>query len=247
MKEFKNILVVLLSVISLFSLASCSKVDPDYGVESSASQKTVSKEETVEEVPKIMSMDQVMPLYFDISDFDEEDYSEIYLGEDFKINAKINGQVIPVPTKISDMEALGWTVDKSTEYEKNSLIRPGRIAEIIFKDKKGNVLKAESYNSSTKSVKFYDCSITKFRIDNKFYSNSKKYCKFNINGINNQMAVTDVVNILGTPSHFHAHSKNNYYLDYFISEDDRRNGITVCVNPADDIITAVEFSYYKEK
>ncbi len=247
MKTLKNTVALVLCIISIFSLASCSKVDPDYGVESSATESTVSEAEAPaeEEVPKIMSMDQVMPLYFDISDFDEENYSEIYLGEDFKINAKINGKAISVPAKIAEIEALGWEMDKSTEYEKNSLIRPGRIAEIVFKDKKGNVLKAEAYNSTTKSVKFSDCSIKKFIIVNKFYSNSKKYCKFNINGINNQMAVTDVINTLGTPSHFHAHSKTKYYLDYFISEDDRRNGITVIVNPADDIVTAVEFSYYK--
>ena len=59
------------------------------------------------------------------------------------------------------------------------------------------------------------------------------------------MAITDIIDTLGTPSHFYGIADNNYYLDYFISENDRRNGITVYINPSEDSITAVEFSYYK--
>ena len=59
------------------------------------------------------------------------------------------------------------------------------------------------------------------------------------------MAITDIIHVLGTPSHFYAISDTSYYLDYFISKKDRRNGITVYINPVDDIITKIEFSYYK--
>lgn len=51
------------------------------------------------------------------------------------------------------------------------------------------------------------------------------------------MAITDIIDTLGTPSHFYGISENNYYLDYFISRDDRRNGITVYIDPANDSIT----------
>ena len=59
------------------------------------------------------------------------------------------------------------------------------------------------------------------------------------------MAITDIIEILGTPSHFYAVSNNNYYLDYFITKKDRRNSITIYVNPIDDVITKIEISYYK--
>ena len=59
------------------------------------------------------------------------------------------------------------------------------------------------------------------------------------------MAITDVINTLGTPSHFYKVADNNYYLDYFITKKDRRNGITVYLDPVEDLVTAVEFSYYK--
>ena len=59
------------------------------------------------------------------------------------------------------------------------------------------------------------------------------------------MAITDVIDTLGTPSHFYKVSDNSYYLDYFATKKDRRNGITVYINPAEDSITAIEFSFYK--
>ena len=59
------------------------------------------------------------------------------------------------------------------------------------------------------------------------------------------MAITDIIDTLGTPSHFYGIDESNYYLDYFISQRDRRNGITVYINPSDNAITAIEFSYYK--
>ena len=95
-------------------------------------------------------------------------------------------------------------------------------------------------------MRYTKCSIVKFRIENNnIYNPSSEYGDFNINGITNSMAITDITDTLGSPSHFYAVSENQYYLDYFISRDDRRNGITVYVDPTDDSITSIEFSFYK--
>ena len=101
------------------------------------------------------------------------------------------------------------------------------------------------YNSSRSSVKLSKCYVVKIFIENDFYKDSENYKKFNINGITNSMAITDVIHTLGTPSHFYKVSDSCYYLDYFITKKDRRNGITVYINPIDDLILSVEFSYYK--
>ena len=78
-----------------------------------------------------------------------------------------------------------------------------------------------------------------------FTRTPKQYNEFSVNGVNNKMAITDIIDTLGTPSHFYGLAENNYYLDYFISKDDRRNGITVYIDPTNDSVTAIEFSYYK--
>ena len=89
------------------------------------------------------------------------------------------------------------------------------------------------------------CNIVKLRIDNNFFQNTEKYNDFSVNGVINKIANTDIIDTLGTPSHFYGLAENNYYLDYFISKDDRRNGITVYIDPTNDSVTAIEFSYYK--
>ncbi len=240
----KRILAVFLCVACALGLAGCSKVDDSYGVSSESDTVKDEVKLNYDEDIKIMSLDQIMPIYLDISKFDEEDYSDVYLGDGFEITAKYDGKKIPVPAKIGEIEALGFTMNNNV-YDDNSLILPGRVAEFTLSSKSGAKMTAQCYNSSNKSVKFSECNITKFRIENNFYKNSNEYSAFDINGITNKMAITDVIDTLGTPSHFHAHSVSNYYLDYFISKDDRRNGITVCINPTDDSITAVEFSFYK--
>ena len=192
-----------------------------------------------------MSSDRVMSNYFDISLFDEENYSDIYLGKKFEINATYSGESLPVPTSLEDMAELGWNLSDGNEYNEKSLVFAYETIDVIFENANGLKVNAKCYNSSRSSVKLEKCYVVKFRIDNDFLVDSTNYKPFNINGITNTMAVTDVIDILGTPSHFYEVSTDSYYLDYFITKRDRRNGITVYINPIDDTVTAVEFSYYK--
>ena len=245
MGTLKRILTVLTSLMLILALTACSDMDPDYGVsEPSETEDTAESDENPEEA-KIMSSDRVMSNFFDISLFDEENYSEIYLGKKFQIDAVYTGENIPVPTNLEKMAEIGWKLAEGNEYNENSLVFSYETIDVTFENEKGLKLKAWCYNSSRSSVKLSKCNVVKFRIDNDFYVDSANYNPFNINGITNTMAVTDVINTLGTPSHFYAVSENSYYLDYFITKRDRRNGITVYINPVDDKVTSVEFSFYK--
>ena len=241
-KDFK-LFSLILSVLIIFSVCGCSPVDNDYGV-SSETESSQSEFQSVEET-KIMSSDRVMSQYFDISLFDEENYSDIYLGKKFKIDAVINNATFNVPTKINDFKELGWFLCEGNTYDENSLVFAYETVDLYFKNEKGAKIFAQVYNSSRSSKQLYDCYIVKFKIDNNFYTDPNNYIEFNVNGIDNTMAITDIVNILGAPSHFYEVSDTSYYLDYFITKKDRRNGITVYINPVDDLITAIEFSYYK--
>lgn len=246
MLNIKKAISLLLSLVLMFTFAACSEMDPDYGQsEKSNSAESAEEKSNYDENAKIMSSDRVMSNFFDISLFDEENYADIYLGKKFKIDATFVGDSFPVPAKLADLEEIGWTLSDGNEYDAKSLVFAYETIETVFGNEKGIKIKAYFYNSSRSSRELSECNIVKFRFENDFYVDSKNYSPFNINGITNTMAVTDVIDILGTPSHFYAVSEDSYYLDYFITKKDRRNGITVYVNPVDDIITAIEFSYYK--
>lgn len=245
MKRIISFIAVLAAVAALFS--ACSPVDKDYGASSESAEDGVSVVKTASddtERPDIMSDDKIMPQFVDISLFDEENYSEVYLGKRFKFNVSFAGDEFGVPTTLSALNKKGWQLVESGSYDEESLIYACDSAEAFF-EKGSAKIKATFFNSSNSSVTLKKCSIVKFRIDNDFYTSPDAYNEFNVNGINNKMAITDIIDTLGTPSHFYGLSEDNYYLDYFISEKDRRNGITVYINPADDSVTAVEFSYYK--
>lgn len=245
MKRIISFVIAFAAVAVLFS--ACSPVDKDYGVSSDNSGGSASVVKTAMDDakrPAIMSDDKVMPQFVDISLFDEENYSEVYLSKRFKFNVSFAGDEFEVPTNLSALNKMGWQLVESGPYDSESLIYACDSVEAFFE--KDNVrIKATFFNSSNSSVMLKKCSIVKFRIENDFYTNTDSYNEFNVNGINNKMAITDIIDTLGTPSHFYGVSDDNYYLDYFISEKDRRNGITIYINPTDDSITAVEFSYYK--
>ena len=246
MLKFKKALAFFVSLILIFSLTACSDVDLNYGVVSqNRSAENEVEKSNYDEDMKIMSSDKVMPKYFDISLFDEENYADIYLGKKFQINAVFKGMTIPVPANVEELKKLGWKFAEGNEYDEKSLVFAYETIEVVFQTEDGVKVKTQFYNSSRSSKELAECNVVKFRIENDFYKNNKDYSPFNINGITNTMAVTDVINTLGTPSHFYEISEKSYYLDYFITKKDRRNGITVYVNPVDDIVTAVEFSYYK--
>ena len=242
----KSVISLLLVLVCGFSFAACSPIDKDYGV-SSADQIVNENEKVTENFQEkvIMSSDRVMSKYFDISLFDVENYADIYLGKRFKINASYMGEELPVPIKIEDIKKLGWDLAEGNAYDENSLVFAYETVDATLINKDGVKLQVQFYNSSRSSVKLSKCYIVKYLIKNDFYKKPESYKAFDINGINNKMAITDIVHILGTPSHFYRVSEDSYYLDYFITKKDRRNGITVYINPIEDSITAIEFSYYK--
>lgn len=246
MRNFKNIFSYTCVVIMLLSFASCTPVDKDYGVSSEVVIKSDEVLDTAEhETQPIMSSDRVMSKYFDISLFDEENYADIYLGKKFEIESRFAGDTFEVPTTIKKMNELGWKLSIGNAYDENSLVFSYETIETVMENESGVTVKAWFYNSSRSSKKLVECNIVKFLITNDFYTNMESYNEFNINGITNSMAVTDVIDTLGTPSHFYEVSDTCYYLDYFITKKDRRNGITVYINPVEDNIISIEFSYYK--
>ncbi len=247
MYKLKNIIICILLLAFVVSVAACSPVDKDYGVTSDTTDTEEKKFQDIAEVgdEPIMSSDRVMSKYFDISLFDEENYADIYLGKRFKIDAVFTEDAFAVPTTIKKMGAMGWTLADGNIYNENSLVFAYETIDAIFVNENNVKVFAQFYNSSKSSVKLSECNIVKFRIENDFYTNPENYHSFNINGIVNSMAITDIIDTLGTPSHFYEVSDECYYLDYFITKKDRRNGITVYINPIDDCILSVEFSYYK--
>ena len=249
MKKLKTIICFALAFLLAVLAMACSPVDNNYGVSSQpaeTSKTTTTKvvEETESDLP-IMSSDRVMSNYFDISLFDEENYSEIYLGKKFKFDAVFAGDKFEVPLKIADLAESGWYLCEGNTYDENSLVFSYETVDAIFENTDGVRISAQLYNSTRSSLKLSECYVVKFIITNDFYTSPNGYNAFKINGITNTMAITDVINTLGTPSHFYAVSESCYYLDYFVSKKDRRNGITVYVNPIDDSILSIEFSYYK--
>ena len=250
MLTLKKGLSILISLILIVLLTACSEVDPNYGVssESTVSEETVSilEKSNYDKDMKIMSSDRVMSNYFDISLFDEENYADIYLGKDFEIKAEFMGGDLPVPTTLEAVENLGWNLCEGNEYNHKSLVFAYETIKIILKNKDGIKITAYAYNSSRSSITLAECAIVKFRLENDFYIVGENHSAFNINGISNNLAITDIIETLGTPSHFYAVTEEgDYYLDYFITKEDRRNGITVFINTETDAITAIEFSYYK--
>ena len=245
MKKYYTFLILLVIAFSCF-FSSCSEVDNNYGVSSVSETKTVPETSVAEayDTP-IMSSDRVMSKYFDISLFDEENYADIYLGKKFKIDALYLDETLSVPSTLEEMSAKGWSLCDGNIYDEDSLVFAYETIDVVFKNEDGIKIKAQMYNSSRSSVKLSKCYVVKIFIENDFYKDSENYKKFNINGITNSMAITDVIHTLGTPSHFYKVSDSCYYLDYFITKKDRRNGITVYINPIDDLILSVEFSYYK--
>ncbi len=246
MRNFKRVLILTLIAVILFSFTACNSAEENDKADTKITEDTVNALETVEDNnAPIMSSDRVMSKYFDISLFDEENYADIYLGKKFKIESTYAGDEFQVPTTISKMNEIGWKLKSGNAYDENSLVFSYETIETVLENEEGLNVKAWFYNSSRSSKKLNECNIVKFLITNNFYADGAVHHDFNINGISNSLAISDIVNILGTPSHFYEVSENLYYLDYFITKKDRRNGITVYVNPVEDSITSIEFSYYK--
>ncbi len=247
MNKFKKVLVFILVTVLAFSVVACSPLEKDNSTNSNPENEVKEINEKAESLTTapIMSSDRVMSNYFDISLVDEENYSDIYLGKKFDIQAKYAGEEFVVPTKLAKLAEMGWTMTDGNMYDENSLIFSYETVDVQLQNEAGIKISTQIYNSSRSTARLSECYVVKFIINNDFYTSPDNYTAFEINGINNTMAITDIINTLGTPSHFYAVAEDCYYLDYFISRRDRRNGITIYINPIDDSIISIEFSYYK--
>ncbi len=243
----KRILSLLLCCLLVAGLTACEKMDPNYG-KSSAQKETVveEKETTVQiKIPEIKSDDSVMPTYIDISLYDEENYADIYLGNDFEYKITYGGSTLDVSSSYKSMVKEGWTLMLSDEYNEDSQILVGKSLEVVFINQYNKQITAVFYNDKKSSTTLKKCPIVKFKVsENVLVNPNSLYGQFWVNGVSNESAITDIIEYLGSPSHFYKVDENKYYLDWFITESDRRSGITVYVDTAEDRIDSIEFSRY---
>jgi hypothetical protein len=232
----------MLVMVFLLTLTACKKADQKYGVESETSDVSSAKSTSL---PEISSLDDKMPKYFDISQFDEENYADIYLGKKYEIKANFVGTDFELPTTLNDLSLDGWFLKFGSDYNGDSLIYAKETVELVIQNQNKAVATALFYNSSNSSVRLSECDIVKLRFNNNFSKKTEDYDEFNINGVTNTSVITDVIGTLGIPSHFYKKTENTYYFDYFLYKRDRRNKIRVYVNLEKDHITAVEVSKYK--
>lgn len=235
MKNFK-LLATLMSVVLIILLSACSEVET---ASDALPDETELKSTSYVELPEVETLDKKMSAYFDISPFDEENYANIYLGKKFKYDVTFNEKALTVPNTLEELNKNGFNISVGSDYDDDSYIYAKETVTLEFTDE-SSAFTALFYNSSNSSVRLKKCNIAKIRIDN-----NDSTPNFNINGIHNTSAVTDVIDALGTPSHFYAMTDDTYYFDYFILKTDRRNKIRVYVDLINDCVTAVEFSYYK--
>ena len=243
--KLHKILCATMCILMLCGVMSaCSKVDPNYGVSSEAATGENNEYKDVK-IPEIKSDDEVMPKFFDISLFDEENYSDIYLGKKFEFKVTYSGSELSVPSSYKEMLKKGWSLVESENYNTDSQIFAGKSLETVFENEYGKQITAVFYNASKSSVSLKKCAIVKFRVEgNSLVSIYPEHGQFWVNGVNNNSAITDIIECLGTPSHFTSITPNNYKIDYFITQKDRRSGITLWVDIESDCITTIEFSYY---
>ena len=242
----KKLLSILLCCAFVLGISACGEYDEDYGVSTLDSSNTSENSENTEiKISEIKSDDPVMPSYVDISLYDEENYANIYLGKNFKFKVTYAGSAVKVPWTYKEIVADGWTLVPSDEYSEESQILAGKSITVDFNNEYKKTITAVFYNGKNSSVALKECPIVKFIIkENGLNVPESNYGQFWVNGVSNISAITDVIELLGSPSHFYRVSENKYYLDWFISKEDRRSGITVYVDTAEDHIDSIEFSYY---
>ncbi len=242
----KRVIAIFLCCIAVALLASCSEMDPDYGKSDTASATEQEKNPYQDiKMPEIMSDDEVMPTYFDITLYDEENYADIYLGKKFDFDVTYNGSSLNVPSSYKKMTKNGWSLVESEEYNEDSQILAGKSISVNFVDKYNKQIVAVFYNSSGSSATLKKCPIVKFIIPENLHNNDDSvYGQFWVNGVNNDSAITDIVEFLGAPSHFYNVGEGKYYLDYFITESDKRSGITIYIDTVEDSVDSIEISYY---
>ena len=241
----KRILSVILCCLFVTLLCACQKFDDNYGKSSSKVSTAADSVSKQIKIPEIKSDDSVMPTYIDISLYDEENYADIYLGENFEYKVTYAGSALSVPSSYSNITKEGFKLADSEEYNEDSQILAGKSLTADFVNEYNKKITAVFYNDKKSSVSLKKCPIVKFIVkENELSNPESEYGQFWINGISNVSAITDAIEYLGSPSHFYCISENKYYLDWFITKQDRRSGITVYVDTAEDTIDSIEFSYY---
>lgn len=241
----KRILSVILCCLFVTLLCACQKFDDNYGKSSSKESTAADSVSKQIKIPEIKSDDSVMPTYIDISLYDEENYADIYLGENFEYKVTYAGSALSVPSSYSNITKEGFKLADSEEYNEDSQILAGKSLTADFVNEYNKKITAVFYNDKKSSVSLKKCPIVKFIVkENELSNPESEYGQFWINGISNVSAITDAIEYLGSPSHFYCISENKYYLDWFITKQDRRSGITVYVDTAEDTIDSIEFSYY---
>lgn len=241
----KRILSVILCCLFVTLLCACQKFDDNYGKSSSKESTAADSVSKQIKIPEIKSDDSVMPTYIDISLYDEENYADIYLGEKFEYKVTYAGSALSVPSSYANITKEGFKLADSEEYNEDSQILAGKSLTADFVNEYNKKITAVFYNDKKSSVSLKKCPIVKFIIkENELSNPESEYGQFWINGISNVSAITDAIEYLGSPSHFYCISENKYYLDWFITKQDRRSGITVYVDTAEDTIDSIEFSYY---
>lgn len=244
----KRIVCLLICGIFVLGLCGCEKFDSEYGKSVKDVQDSISSvnsDVSTVNLPEIMSDDDVMPTYVDISLYDEINYADIYLGKDFEYKITYDGSSIEVPSNYKNITQSGWSMVDSEQYNEDSQIMTGKTVQVEFINEYGKKLIAVFYNSKKSSVSLKKCPIVKFIIaENELFTQDSQYGQFWVNGVSNTSAITDVVEVLGSPSYFHKNDENKYVLEWFITANDKRSGITIYVDTAEDQIDGIEVSYY---
>ena len=96
--KFKKFISVFLIAVLLCGLSACTEI-PDL-----SDDEKIDDTVSYSELPDIVSLDKKMANYFDISLFDEENYSNIYLGKKFKFDVTYNDKKITVPTTLEKLD-----------------------------------------------------------------------------------------------------------------------------------------------
>ncbi len=241
--KFKKLIAILMVFSTILSFAACSQVEKD---DNQSTTTVVKQDYSNIKIPEIKSEDQIMPTYVDISIYDVENYADLYLGKNFKYKITYSGSELTVPISYKEITAKDWTLIEENEITASSNIMAGKYQQVRFKNEFGTEIIGVFYNSDKSSKALKKCKIVKFIVpENKVENPQSVYGDFWVNGVSNNSAITDVIECLGAPSHFYAVSPDEYYLDYFLFEEDKRNKITVYINPEEDSVKSIEFAKFE--
>ncbi len=244
MKKTVKLLSLMAAVVIALSFAGCSAVEK--ANENENTTLSAKKDHSNIEIPEIKSEDEVMPIYLDLSIYDVENYADVYLGKSFDYKISYAGCELSLPTTADEMSEKGWSFMPDETITAESDVMAGKYQRAQFINSDGTQITAVFYNSDKSSRELFKCNIVKLIVsENNLNNPSSVYGEFRVSGVSNTSAITDVIEYLGTPSHFYAVSPDNYYLDYFLTKSDKRSKIRVYVNISDDSVEAIELSRFE--